>query len=198
MTAVDVTLQDRHRDQLVHLLDRPDGSEAAAYALFGEASVASSPWYQHQSRRLSSHSVERVPQRDIVSADGRHVTWSTQSFVELCRRAKAEGLVPGVVHSHPGGTAAFSKQDDRNERDLYQLARNRNGDGTALASLLLIGGEDFRARLWVDANRAIPAQAVISVGGGVRFYCDEVVASGELWDRQARALGSALNPVLNT
>lgn len=197
MTAVDVTLQDRHRDQLVHLLDRPDGSEAAAYALFGEASVASSPWYQHQSRRLSSHSVERVPQRDIVSADGRHVTWSTQSFVELCRRAKAEGLVPGVVHSHPGGTAAFSKQDDRNERDLYQLARNRNGDGTALASLLLIGGEDFRARLWVDANRAIPAQAVISVGGGVRFYCDEVVASGELWDRQARALGSALNPVLN-
>lgn len=196
MITVDVTLQDRHRERIVELLDRPDGSEGAAYALFGEAKVAARPWSQDQSRRLSSHSVEAVPRGDVVSADGHHVTWSTQSFVELCRRAKAEGLVPGGVHSHPGGSAAFSKQDDRNERDLYRLAWNRNGDGTALASLLLIGGQDFRARLWVDDARAIPAESVISVGGGVRFYGEDMVVHGELWNRQARALGSALNPVL--
>lgn len=196
MTHVDVTLQDCHRDLLVESLHRSDGSEAAAYALFGVASIASDPWTHQPLRRLSSYAVEPVHPDEVLSADGRHVTWSTQSFVRLCQRAKEQGLVPGVVHSHPGGFADFSSQDDRNERDLYRLARNRNGSGTEVASLLLIGREDFRARLWVDDLQACDADSVLSVGQGLRFYDEAAPIGDEIWDRQARALGPALTPRL--
>ena len=190
---VDVTLQDRHRDEVVRLLHRQGGAEAAAYVLFGEASIDADPWTRYARRRLSSYKVESVPDGEVISADEQHVTWSTRSFVRLCRQAKEQGLVPGIAHSHPGNFNAFSAQDDRNERDIYRLARNRNGNGTAVASLLLIGEQDFRARLWVDDSQAVNAESVLSVGRELRFYDEAMPIEDEVLERQARALGPALN-----
>ena len=39
MTLVDVGLQERHREKLTTLLDKPSGVEAAAYVLFGSAKI---------------------------------------------------------------------------------------------------------------------------------------------------------------
>ena len=42
-----------------------------------------------------------------MSSSERHVTWSTASYVKLLKRAKDEGLVPGIVHTHPRRTRAI-------------------------------------------------------------------------------------------
>ena len=107
-------------------------------------------------------------------------------------------MVPGIIHSHPRGFPTFSPQDDRNERDLFQLVRNRNGDDAKLASLLLVGDDNYRARLWVDEHGAIDCRAVRTVGS--RLFFEQAAADPEpiddVFDRQARAFGSVLNTVL--
>ena len=62
------------------------------------------------------------------------MTWSTPSFVRLCRRANEQGLVLGVVHGDPDDFADFSRQDDRNERDLHRLAQNCDGSGSEVSA----------------------------------------------------------------
>ena len=100
---LDVTLQARHATALRELLQRPDGIEAAAYVMFGRNIVGIDPWSRRRRLRLISHQVVPVPAGDEISASARHVTWSTASFVSLCRQAAERGLVPAIVHSHPAG-----------------------------------------------------------------------------------------------
>ena len=195
---VDLTLLERHREVFRSLLARDDGSEAAAYVLCGLSDIRADPWSRQHRLRLTSFEVLPIPQADEVSSSSQHVTWSTGSFVSLCRRAAEEGMVPGIIHSHPRGFPTFSPQDDRNERDLFQLVRNRNGDDAKLASLLLVGDDNYRARLWVDEHGAIDCRAVRTVGS--RLFFEQAAADPEpiddVFDRQARAFGSVLNTVL--
>ena len=195
---VDLTLLERHREVFRSLLARDDGSEAAAYVLCGLSDIRADPWSRQHRLRLTSFEVLPIPQADEVSSSSQHVTWSTGSFVSLCRRAAEEGMVPGIIHSHPRGFPTFSPQDDRNERDLFQLVRNRNGDDAKLASLLLVGDDSYRARLWVDEHGAIDCRAVRTVGS--RLFFEQAAADPEpiddVFDRQARAFGSVLNTVL--
>lgn len=198
MSRLDVTLQERHEAELRALLLRPDGHEAAAYVLYGVSRVAMDPWDRQSRLRLTSFRVIPVPDEDLISASDKHVTWSTKSFLALCRQAKAEGLAVGIAHSHPGGFPSFSKQDDVNERELYRLARNRNGVGVMLASLLLIDGEtcDYAARLWIDDTRPIDSDAVVAVGTRFRVLNTLSGFAGEAFARQALAFGPALNLLL--
>ena len=197
MTLVDVTLQERHRDELVALLDRPDGIEAAAYVLFGMARVTSDPWEGTRRLRLTSFDILPIPEEDSISASRSHVTWSTRSFVRLCQRAKEEDLVPGIFHSHPGGYSTFSNQDNENERELFQLVHNRNGEGSSLASLVLMRGTDFRARLWMGVADPIDSNVVQSVGRRVvRQEFLEQSGDDEILARQTLAFGPQLNTTL--
>ena len=194
MTLVDVTLQEHHRDTIVTLLEKPNGVEASAYILLGSASINSDSWEREGRLRLTSYDVLPVPEEDKISASPKHVTWSTRSFVRLCQRAKEEDLVPGIIHSHPNGFSTFSNQDNQNERELFQLVRNRNGDSSTLASLLLIRGTHFRARLWLGSNEPIDSQAVYSVGRRlVRSDLIERAEDDEILERQALAFGPELN-----
>ena len=194
MTPVDVALQEQHREKLIALLDKPNGVEGAAYVLFGSAEINIDPWERTRRQRLTSFDVLPVPENDVISASSSHVTWSTRSFVRLCQRAKEENLVPGIVHSHPNGHSAFSSQDNKNERDLFQLVYNRNGDGSSLASLLLVGGVRFRARLWVDSGNPIDSQVVQSIGRRViRDELGEQSGDDEVLTRQALVFGPNLN-----
>ena len=194
MTLVDVTLQEHHRDELVALLEKPDGIEAAAYVLLGRASVTRDPWERTRRLRLTSFDVLPVPGEDLISASQSHVTWSTRSFVRLCQRAKEEDLVPGIVHSHPGGYSSFSNQDNENEQELFRLVHNRNGEGSSLVSLVLMGGTDFRARVWFGIADPIDSQVVQSVGRRmVRHEFLEQLGDDEILARQALAFGPELN-----
>ncbi len=198
MTCVDLTLHEAHEDCLRLLMSRADGTEAAAYVLLGVSEIACDPWTGRRRLRLISHEVVPIPAEAVISADATHVSWGTNSFVALIARAKREGLVPAIVHTHPRGASDFSKQDDCNERDLHQLVTNRNGADMPLASLLFSGGATWSGRLWKDRGTPIPFDHVSVVGHRfrqIRTLFPDAAANPTL-DRQVRMFGPEANALL--
>lgn len=196
MSLMDLTLQDKHFQQLSELLRRDDGKEAAAYLLCGKSTIAHDPWERRTRCRLLSYEVLPVPDDEMVSASETHVTWQTDSFVRLLKRAKHEGLVVGIVHTHPDGTLSFSSQDDDNERDLLRLAQNRNGPDESLLSLLMVEG-CMTARLWMDAAAPIRAETVRTVGKKFVFHSSKQSTHvEEVFNRQSLAFGKELCSLL--
>lgn len=193
MSPVDMTFQAAHLEELRRLVLREDGIEGAAYILCGEARIGSDPWERRGRRRLTSYAVRPIPPGDAISASQQHITWSTASYVRLLREAKLEGLVAGIVHSHPRGPAQFSEQDDRNERELAHLARNRNGEGAALLSVLLTGAGEVKARLWPDARAPIDIDPLRTVGRELTFHSPPPSETAlEAFNRQDLAFGPDL------
>lgn len=193
--ALDITLSEQHADSLRRLLTRPDGSEAAAYILFGDAHVGIDTWHGAPRRRLVSHRVVPIAASDMVSASARHVTWATSGFMRLLTEARAEGLIPGLVHSHPSGFDAFSDQDDRNEAELARTAANKGHAG--LASLVLVGADTFIGRFWSGPGSVTEADAVRSVGARLHFWPrHQVQPDAAFLARQATLFGPSFNPLL--
>ena len=195
MNAHDLALHESHLCKLLELVMRDDGIEGAAYMLCGASRIGCDPWERRNRQRLTSYEVTAIPQKDRISASDRHVTWSTTSFVHLLREAKDGGLIPAIIHSHPRGPAAFSEQDDRNERDLAQLAQNRNGPDAVLLSILLAGDGQIVARLWIDCREPVEVE-VRSVGRRLTFYGQSQGAEVDFLARQALAFGAGLNKTL--
>ena len=164
MSIVDLTVREKDFDTLRTLVRREDGSRSISLCTLRRRSYPFGPLGATSRCRLTVHEVLPVPEEDKISASRRHVTWSTASYVKLLKRAKDEGLVPGIVHTHPNGPASFSEQDDRNETDLVQLACNRNGEDGRLVSILLTGDTQVKARLWPDIRDPIDAVSVRVVG----------------------------------
>jgi len=200
MTCVDLTLHDAHEELLKTLLTRADGAEAAAYVLLGSSAIRQDPWSGRRRLRLISHDVVPIPEKDLLSADPKHVTWRTDSFVSLLGRAQREGLIPAIVHSHPKGLPEFSAQDDKNEPDLHQIVTNRNGPDMPLASILFAGGKHWAGRLWVDHGRPIPVDHVAIVGRRfrqIRPHRDITRSDEASFDRQMRMFGSEASNILH-
>ena len=53
--ALDIILLESHEAALRALLHRENGTEAAAYVLFGKAEIAADPWCKQARIRLISH-----------------------------------------------------------------------------------------------------------------------------------------------
>ncbi len=197
MSLLDVVLQERHLQELGALLERPDGTEAAAYLLCGQSLISRDPWERRTRRRLTSYEVVPIPPSAGDSASATHITWSTNSFVKLLRRARAENLVAGIIHTHPAGPVAFSEQDDGNERDLLRLARNRNGAETDLLSMLWAKNSELRARLWEHPKQPTDADAVTIVGQLLKFHYRATASMAlEAFARQSLAFGPKLTAQL--
>lgn len=194
MTLVDLTIQERHFELLRKLMQCESGVESAAYVLCGESRVARDPWDRRIRRRFTSYDVLPIPSEDKISASANHVTWSTASFVRLLKRAKDEGLIPAIVHTHLNGPPLFSDQDDENERELARLARNRNGRDCALISIILSGDDGVNARLWTDTHAPIDADQVTISGRRFSVHGKSNTAHGlDIFARQALAFGPELN-----
>ncbi len=194
MTVTDVTLQERHLAELRHLVLPTGGAEGAAYVLFGRSRIEEDPWERRTRLRFLSNDVMPIPPNEIISAGHDHITWSTASFVRLLKQAKDDGLVAGIVHSHPHGPMAFSEQDDRNEAQLAQLAGNRNGAGTPLLSVLLTEGGAIRAQAWLGGNHPDSVNMVSVVGRRLALHANATVGqSAEAFARQALAFGETTN-----
>ena len=81
--ALDIILLESHEAALRTLLHRENGTEAAAYVLFGKAEIAADPWSKQPRIRLISHEVVPITSDEMVSSSSTHVTWSTQGFMRL-------------------------------------------------------------------------------------------------------------------
>lgn len=196
----DLVLLAPHEAELRALLHPATGTEASAYILFGRCSIAADPWTGVARTRYISHAVIPVPEEDRVSASPLHVTWSTRGFVRLLARATADNLVLGIAHSHPGGPAVFSPQDDRNEADLARAVVNRNGPGHELVSILSGKDNDIAGRVWTGAEELPPSSRIAIIGRRLRFVgeLDAAASDDEVLDRQSRLFGPGFNPLIRS
>lgn len=193
--ALDFILLESHEAALRALLQRDNGAEAAAYVLFGQANIAADPWSKSPRVRLISHEVVPIPPEEMISSSAQHVTWSTQGFMRLLGRAKHQGLVPGLVHTHPAAPAFFSDQDDRNEAELARTTFNKGTAG--LASLVFGQHNAVAGRLWTSPTSATLASSISMIGGSIRIWrSDAANEESAFLMRQATLFGRNFNPVV--
>ena len=196
---VSLTLQECHLQELRDKLFQSDGRERAAYVLCSEAFIQSDPWTNLPRQKYMSYDVLSIPDAEIVSHSSQHITWKTDSFVRALKLAQAKGMTVAIVHSHPGGLAAFSNQDDANEPDLVQLAHNRNGETTRLLSLILTLEGALIGRCWRTPKEYEPLALICAVGNRIQLHYSgrgEGVSS-PVFHRQSLAFGRALTQDLS-
>jgi hypothetical protein len=196
--AFDVVLSRPHADRVVSLLDG-SGAERAAYMLMGISRIGADPWSSKPRLRLPSHRFLEIGDEEIVSRSPTHVTWTTRGFMRLLIEAERTGTIPAIVHTHPGGAAFFSDQDDRNERELARTASNRGLPG--LVSLVLGQKGDLRARMWTSPHAWVDASRVLITGRRIDIHPLSIAAAPSRathLDRQARLFGDSFNQLIGS
>ena len=186
MRDLDMILLDPHEAQIRSLLVAGAGSERSAYMLFGIVDIKVDPWTTEPRRRLVSHRFDAIGDDDLVSASARHVTWQTDGLMRLLSEAKATGLVPALVHTHPNGQAKFSEQDDRNEAELARTALLKGVPG--LISVVVAGDGDIAARIWTRKDKAEDINRILHSGPRLRISGLQGTPADFL-DRQVRLFG---------
>ena len=193
--ALDIVLLESHEAALRSLLHREDGSEAAAYVLFGIATIDADPWSGQPRTRLISHEIVPIAADEMVSSSSVHVTWSTKGFMRLLGLAQQRGLVAGLVHTHPGADAFFSDQDDRNEAELARTTFNKGLSG--LASVVFGRDGAIAGRLWSSAKMAVEASSISVIGSRIRIDRSlSGIDETEFLARQATLFGKGFNPMV--
>lgn len=197
MTALNLSLLAQHAHAARSLLSGETGHEAAAYLLFGQSSIGSDPWTLEPRRRFVSHQFRPIPTEELVSASTRHVTWKTEGFMRLLTDARNSGTLPAIVHTHPGGIAAFSDQDDENEARLARTVAVKELPG--LVSLVVGGDGQIAARIWFDQHRCELIDQVSEIGARLRFSRTDRKSgvTQDALDRQARLFGDDFNFTLS-
>lgn len=200
MITARLVLQERHLNHLQEFLIHQDGVERAAYVLCGESVIAVDPWTAQPHRKFISYEILPVPEEDILSSSPQHITWNTKSFVYALKLAQERGLTVALIHSHPGGLAEFSAQDDTNEADLLELAQHRNGAETKLLSVVVTSGGDVAGRLWLNQRQTVPLHLIQVVGDAIRLHYPGRGngLTSPVLQRQSLAFGDALNQDLST
>ncbi len=199
MIQASLTLQEDHAILMKSLLLCSDGLERSAYLLCGRAFIAEDPWDGQPHYKFVSYEVVPIPDNEIISASPAHVTWKTDSLVQVLKQAQVEALTVAIFHSHPGGLVGFSEQDDANEPDLLELAQNRNGLQTQLLSVVLTPSGELVGRLWINKETHIPLQMIRVVGKTIRPYYSgrgEGIPS-PAFHRQSLVFGDALTQDLS-
>lgn len=195
--ALDIILLEPHEAALRALLRRDNGTEAAAYVLFGKAEIAADPWTNQPRIRLISHEVVPIEETEMISSSSVHVTWSTQGFMRLLGLAKQRGLIPGLVHTHPDANAFFSDQDDRNEAELARTTLNKGISG--LASLVFGQQNAIVGRMWTSAKSSIKTSSISHIGSTIKIWRATAERSSmEFLARQAALFGKDFNPIVQT
>lgn len=189
---LDINILDPHWQQLQSLLRVGQGHEASAYLKLGVSVIAADPWTGEPRKRLVSHAFLEVSEPDRISTSPLHVTWSTRGYMRLLSEAMNADLMPAIVHTHPGGAACFSEQDDANEAELARTARLKGTRG--LASIVLGGDGSVAARVWAPSGERVIAQSVRAVGGRVQSWSSgKPAVDAPHLERQARLFGSGFN-----
>jgi len=194
---LDIILLEVHEKELRKLLYRNNGTEAAAYVLFGKAEIGADPWSNQPRIRLISHKVVPITSDEILSSSPVHVTWSTQGFMRLLGEAQYHNLIPGLAHTHPGSEAFFSEQDDRNEAELARTTIIKGLPG--LASIVFGQHGAIVGRLWTSAKDHTHATVISIVGNHIKILRANTADEDRKYlTRQAGLFGKEFNPTVQS
>jgi molybdopterin/thiamine biosynthesis adenylyltransferase len=180
-----------YKQLTTHLFNGQPDVERAAYLL---CRLSVTP----AETRLLVREVSPVPQSEVMAASSHGMSIPAVSFARAMKRAHDTQHCFAFVHSHPGGIAAFSRQDDVEERKLFDTAAIRVGPGPHL-SLVVSDNGDVAGRVWFDSQPPIAINQVRVVGRMFRFLGrQQAQTSLDIFDRQVRAFGHGLQELLHT
>lgn len=196
MINFDIVLQSSHEMQIRSLLEIGDGHEAAAMLLFGVADIEADPWSGVRRRRFVSHAFLPIAKNEVVDTSPVHITWSTDSLMRLFGEAAREGWIPALVHTHPGGMAKFSDQDNRNEAELARTAHLKGTQG--LISIVINSDGLIAARIWISRDQFEPIDRILHAGSRIALTSAESnIAHPDFLDRQQRLFGDTANRTIS-
>ena len=183
------TLQQKHYNRLLEHLLRDDGKERAAFIISGIART-------NEEVRYLSRKVICLDEAMLLSNSHTHVSFDNNHFIKALKEAEAKGFSVTLVHNHPSNVRDFSTTDDEGERNLFQLAFNRNKDRNPYPSLILFPDGDLIGRVWNEDLHHYPITKIRIIGKEIKLmYPDrnDFFESKDEFNRQALAFGDALN-----
>jgi hypothetical protein len=192
MTRYTLTFLEQDFDRLCESLTAAPGVENAAYLVCRMSRAESEV-------RLLVREVIPVQREHILEASAAHMKIASISFRSAMKRADVQKSAFVFVHTHPPGHPQHSAQDDREEAPLFRTAYARiHNDAAIHASLILSGGKISGARVWLPDGTVGPMERVRIVGNRFRFWFSKADEEPipEFFDRQVRAFGSELQPLL--
>ena len=160
-----------------------DEREAVAFALCGRT-VRDRDTFTVRHLHFLDHSIYLERKPDLVR-------WRTDDLPQILSRAEQEGLWILKLHSHPGGWPEFSRQDDRSDAQLAEVADSWLGPtGRFVLSALVLPRGVLRGRT-VDPNGvATTIDAIDIVGDDLRFERAEPRRHEDTSAATAQAFGS--------
>lgn len=180
-----------YQELMKHLFGGGADVERAAY-LMCRLSVTRSE------TRLLVRELLPVYESEVVAASSHGMSIPAVSFARAMKRAHDTKHCFAFVHSHPGGRAQFSRQDDAEERKLFSTASIRVGAGPH-ASLVSSADGDMTGRVWIDQKEPISINQIRIIGRTVRLLAKtHAQVRNDIFDRQVRAFGRGLQELLKT
>lgn len=167
-----------------------DGHEGAAYLLCGTSVT-------DEEVRLLAHKVVPVVDADYLVREPLRLSIDSRSYARVVKEAAATGSAVVFVHSHPGGAAQFSLQDDREEPQLMAFFNTRV-PGVIHGSVVVagaLGANTLSGRVW-SAGQWEPMACVRVLGRRFRFLTSRVDAPKPWFDRQVEAFGPELQSLI--
>jgi len=181
----------RQHARLASHLYPGDGREAVAVALCGRRAGAAPV--------LCVKSVTLIPHAACTVREPDRVTWPVGLLRPLLDEAADRALAVVKFHSHPGGHPAFSAQDDRADRELFDAVGNWLDGPAPHASVVMLPGGGYFGRSITPAGAFAPLASTAVVGDDLRYWFPEPASSGpvpEFARRHAQAFGAGTTAVL--
>lgn len=186
MTARIVLLED-HCAALRRYLFDSIGVEGAAFILCGQTVAGSTT-------KLIGQAVVPVAPEDFLHREQDGLSINSRALVRITKLAQYEGMSIVFAHSHPGGLARFSLQDDGEEERLIPFLQTRVP--RRMHGTIVMTEAGFSARIYTP-NRT-PAEVFV-VGNRFELYGDQ---TGEpvrhIFARQVQAFGPDIQRILHT
>ena len=184
-----LTILETQHDFLERTVFTPNGLEGGAYLLCGLSVTTAET-------RLLVREVIPVKEEHYLKRKPNRLTIDSASYAAIAKRAAATRTTVIFVHSHPGGLAGFSPQDNREEPKLMEFLAARC-PAVPHGSLVLTPGSLGHGRIWAQGDW-VPIKRIRAIGRRFRFLDDiDQVPLPDFFDRQIRAFGPDIQRLLH-
>ncbi|MEQ5840143.1 ThiF family adenylyltransferase [Paraburkholderia acidicola] len=181
-----IVLHEEQELQLRQLLFDTPGVEGAAFLLCGQVVT-------HNVQKLVANAVVAIAPEDFIERSADGLILKSAAIAKVSKLARYEGLSVVFAHSHPGGFAAFSTRDDREEEKLIPFFQSRipgHLHGTLVLTETTIVGRIY-------SDRRYEADQVLVIGQRFRNHARNNTEADGRYDRQVRAFGPSIQRTLN-
>jgi molybdopterin/thiamine biosynthesis adenylyltransferase/proteasome lid subunit RPN8/RPN11 len=147
--------------------------------------------------RLLVRDVIAVDVHDTLESSAADMSIKSTSFMRAMKIAQMRKSSFVFVHSHPGGLAEFSRQDDTEEKKLFATAYTRIERKGPHASLVMASPDSIKGRIWRGDGSHITLDSIRVIGATFQFFNSGETRPAELYDRQVRAFGGGVQSALS-